>query len=43
MTFLKSPGLFILLVAHKIASYAFSSDRKRKPMKQIEDVVAPVK
>jgi hypothetical protein len=28
MSFLKSPGLFLLLVAHKIAGFIFSNDKK---------------
>jgi hypothetical protein len=28
MSFFKSPGLFLLLVAHKIAGFVFSNEKK---------------
>ena len=42
MSFLKSPGLFVLLVAHKIASSIFSAERKQKEKTEIVEVAAPI-
>ena len=43
MSFLKSPGLFFILVAHKIASYSFSLEKKGKTKSELTSVEAPVK
>jgi hypothetical protein len=39
MSLLKSPGLFLLLVSHKIASYLFT---RKEEQKEIGEVLPPI-
>lgn len=42
MALLKSPGLFLILIAHKIASFLFSSEAKKQGRESIVEVRPPI-